>query len=575
MQLAYQREATRIWILNVGDLKANELPINHFLDLAYDTPLWGYNSTSTWLQLWATREFGADQASQIVSVVDQYGMLAARRKYELLNPTVYSVTNYNEADAVLAQWQLLATQAQQIYNELDAKTQIPFYELVLQPILGGQVVNQIHVGVGKNLHFTEQKRNTANTVAHLVLDAFQTDASLTQRYHDLLNGRWNHMLDQTHLGYGDYWQQPMRNAIPQLGFVQASETSLAGNLGVGIEASNATVSGDDEWHPNSGDTLVLPPIDPYGPATRWIDIFARGTGACDWTITPAVDYVIATPSSGTTGGNNGSDTKVYISVDWNKAPAAPNTTTVNIDIASGCGAAWGNYPPPTVQVPVVSTTIPEGFQGFVESDGHLAFEAQHTSAQTAVNGVSYFTIPNYGRTLSGVTLQPVTAANQPIGQGPVLEYEVYTFTNASQASVTLFISPSLNQHGPANPLTYAIAFDDQEPQEVQFVRPDVGGYLPNSWNGAVSDAVWGLSSGNQTTTTHDLSVTGAHTLKIWSITPGVVFQKVVIDVGGLRPSYLGPPESFLAGVDKVGTYDGTNVLGVQIDSALHLGTSLI
>jgi hypothetical protein len=49
MQLAYARQADRIWILNVGDLKPLEIPINHFLDLAYDTPSWGYGSATTWL----------------------------------------------------------------------------------------------------------------------------------------------------------------------------------------------------------------------------------------------------------------------------------------------------------------------------------------------------------------------------------------------------------------------------------------------------------------------------------------------------------------------------------------------
>jgi hypothetical protein len=43
-----------------------------------------------------------------------------------------------------------------------------------------------------------------------------------------------------------------------------------------------------------------------------------------------------------------------------------------------------------------------------------------------------------------------------------------------------------------------------------------------------------------------------------------VIQKVIIDLGGVRPSYLGPPESFLAGTDTVGQYDGTNALGVVL-----------
>jgi hypothetical protein len=36
---------------------------------------------------------------------------------------------------------------------------------------------------------------------------------------------------------------------------------------------------------------------------------------------------------------------------------------------------------------------------------------------------------------------------------------------------------------------------------------------------------------------------GPHTLKIYGVDPGVVLEKIVIDTGGLRPSYLGSPET--------------------------------
>lgn len=196
MQLAYARQADRIWILNVGDLKPLEIPINHFMDLAYDTPAWSYNSVPTWIAAWATREFGSFHASEISSVLDRYGMYAARRKYELLDPSFYSVINYNEADAILAQWSQLAIDAQAIYDKLDAAWQPSFYEMILQPVLGGQVVNQIYIGAAKNSWYVEQKRNKANEVAMGVLKDFSQDAALTQRYHDLLGGKWNRMLDR-------------------------------------------------------------------------------------------------------------------------------------------------------------------------------------------------------------------------------------------------------------------------------------------------------------------------------------------------------------------------------------------
>lgn len=118
----------------------------------------------------------------------------------------------------------------------------------------------------------------------------------------------------------------MRNALPPMSYVQALETSLAGNIGVGIEGSNATVSGDDNYHTLSSEVLTLPPMDPYGPQTRYVDIFARGLLGCSWIINASQPYVHLSQTSGTTGGSNGTDTRIYVSIDWASAPPAPNST---------------------------------------------------------------------------------------------------------------------------------------------------------------------------------------------------------------------------------------------------------
>jgi hypothetical protein len=45
------------------------------------------------------------------------------------------------------------------------------------------------------------------------------------------------------------------------------------------------------------------------------------------------------------------------------------------------------------------------------------------------------------------------------------------------------------------------------------------------------------------TSKHEIRRAGYHVLKFWALDPGVVLEKLVVDAGGVRPSYLGPPES--------------------------------
>jgi hypothetical protein len=81
--------------------------------------------------------------------------------------------------------------------------------------------------------------------------------------------------------------------------------------------------------------------------------------------------------------------------------------------------------------------------------------------------------------------------------------------------------------------------------------------MPDGWGYAVADAVWGVNAAHNTTTQWNVTVEGEYTLRVWGLAPSVIVQKVIVDLGGVRPSYLGPPESFLVGRDE-GQYNGTS-----------------
>ena len=81
-----------------------------------------------------------------------------------------------------------------------------------------------------------------------------------------------------------------------------------------------------------------------------------------------------------------------------------------------------------------------------------------------------------------------------------------------------------------------MAFDDQPPQVIDTLEHNT----LHDWEETVKDSVRYVKS------SFTLAQPGYHTLKIWMIDPAIVLEKLVVDLGGMKPSYLGPPESYRA-----------------------------
>jgi hypothetical protein len=202
MNLAYRYDATRIWIVNVGDLKPMEIPIEFFLTYAWNPEHWTQNDVEPYLRLWAAREFGAEHAAEISDLAAKYTKYNGRRKPELLAPDTFSLVNYNEAERVDTEWQSLLQRAETLSAQLPPESRDAFFELVLHPIKACAIVNELYITVGKNRLYARQGRASANAFAAKARELFQADAKLTEFYHhELADGKWDKMMSQTHIGY--------------------------------------------------------------------------------------------------------------------------------------------------------------------------------------------------------------------------------------------------------------------------------------------------------------------------------------------------------------------------------------
>ncbi|PLB46014.1 hypothetical protein P170DRAFT_467185 [Aspergillus steynii IBT 23096] len=180
MHLAYEKGAREIWIANSQDIKPYEIPTNHFLDMAYDmSKFQNPESTTEWLKAWAKREFGSGIESATAEILNIYGRLVVRRKYETLSmmPFAYHVLNYDEAENVLQEWEDLLDQARRVHDSLDQPTRDAFYELVLHQVLAGKYVQEIYIATHLGWLYKNQKRASTNRLAAQARTAFANDAA--------------------------------------------------------------------------------------------------------------------------------------------------------------------------------------------------------------------------------------------------------------------------------------------------------------------------------------------------------------------------------------------------------------
>ena len=547
MSKAYSNGARRFWVLNVGDLKPAEAVTEFFMQMAWDTTRWRRDNLQDFLRQWAAREFGRAAAEEIASVMDEYYRLGFARKPEHLQwylpgepyrPSDFAHFDYgDEAQARTDAYDSLIGRATNLYPKIPPPLRPAYYQLVLYPVRCASFANRRVLAAEKAALYAAQGRaSTAWWVKHATNADWLADSE-TYNYNERISGgKWHYIMSRE-MGPGQW--KSMRSTAPEIPpEILNRKAPEAAGLGVAIEGRAEPLKEGERG-------AALPTLDVYTRGARFIDIFNTGRAPAVWVARAKEDWLKLSRTRGeifvgpiTRGDiplDLPGDARVLVSIDWAKAPKGERVEgTIEIE---GAGARR------TVRVPVFNPATPQvnGLKGFVESGGVVSIEAEHFDAKTDRASAAWQLIQGLGRTGDSVAVFPEDAPSielqRAVREAPSLEYHMHLF-HTGAFELTFYLLPTQPVRGTGG-LRFAYSLDGGELRE-----------LAASAGVEVTSKEWSqnvLNATTKVTTNVKLDAPGAHTLKIYMLDPGVVLDKIVLNTGGLRPSYLGPPETRVNG----------------------------
>jgi hypothetical protein len=201
MRLAYDKGAKDMWVVNVGDIKPGEYLTELFLDMGWsiDSIANNQKGLEQHLQNWLAREFGATNAKEIAAVMNEYYRLAYIRKPEFMgatrteesDPKYKIVTDISWSEEEIRQrlkeYAAIDAKVMQLAKRISSTKQYSWFQLVEYPVRAAAALNQKLLNAQLARH--------GKAVWALSDAAYDTIASLTNKYNSLGNGKWKYMMD--------------------------------------------------------------------------------------------------------------------------------------------------------------------------------------------------------------------------------------------------------------------------------------------------------------------------------------------------------------------------------------------
>ncbi|WPU98423.1 glycosyl hydrolase 115 family protein [Mucilaginibacter sp. cycad4] len=528
MMKAYNTGANRLWVVNVGDIKPMEYNIQFFMDMAYNVlPFRRSSYTHEHLSHWYTRLFPGI-GSQVSKLMWLYYNLAFERRPEFMgwsqtepntstSFTAYNHFNYgDEGQRRIDDYNNIEKQVQNLWSNIGSTIKSPFYQLVYYPIVGSAEMNKKFLYRDKAWLYSKQNRISSIDYLQMSIAAYEQIVKATDYYNDTLSGgKWKNMMSMKPRGLAVF--DP-----PETIKLNLSKTA---RWAVAAEGSDTAIR----------QKSVLPEFVRGVERSHFIDVFLTDSAKISWNAQTSGSWIKISLKNGRLESKNGKkQTRIWVTVDWTKTPRSAHCEGY-IDV-SGAGDAY------RIKVEAYNTPInaAKNINDFLEESRYLSIYAQHYSEIRNQHDQYWQKVDGLGHTGKSV----IAESKRPMGSKDTLKiktsaayvtYHFYT-QHDSQPDIYIYTLPTL----PLNKsyqVRCAFSIDNGPLHLLNFKSNSTA--RTQEWKQNV------LSNQAVRTVPIRALKKGAHYLKIYAVDPGVILDRIIIDLGGYKPNYGVVPETRL------------------------------
>jgi len=273
LSLAYDFGIQRMWILNVGDLKPMEYPIQLFMDMAWNPKEYTQQDITNHTTKFFRRTLGCEVAKEAAAIYNQNCQYMARVTPEMLDAQTYNVET-GEWRQVADDYQRLETRALRLFADIPQAKQDAYRQLILFPVQAMANLYDMYYAQAMNQHLAKLGNPDANQWAQRVAQCFKRDSLLCLYYNKVMaGGKWDGMMTQKHIGYRSWNDNFRHDMLPATTTLPQPEANggytFAHSPGyVAMEAEHffsAKAAAGTQWtvYPHYGRTRSAVALTPY------------------------------------------------------------------------------------------------------------------------------------------------------------------------------------------------------------------------------------------------------------------------------------------------------------------------